>query len=259
MSLSGQLPLLIELARRDLWEKYSGSSLGALWSVIFPLVTVFIYLVVFANIMGARLPGSSNVYSYGIYLLAGIIPWIAFSSVVMRSSTVYLDRKNIISKIHVDLNCFPLYIVISESIIFGITLAIVLVFLFATGYELSPVLLVLPIVFAAQQLLAYALGSILGILVVFLRDLRETVNVVFQLWFWLTPIVYVAEILPEFVKSIEIFNPAFWFVNSYQRILSYGQLPNGLFVALLFCLGIILLALKQCLMRKLERDIRDFI
>ena len=130
MSLSGQLPLLIELARRDLWEKYSGSSLGALWSVIFPLVTVFIYLVVFANIMGARLPGSSNIYSYGVYLIAGIVPWTTFSSVVMRSSTVYLDRKNIISKIHVDLNCFPLYIVISESIIFGITLAIVLVFLF---------------------------------------------------------------------------------------------------------------------------------
>lgn len=259
MSLSGQLPLLIELARRDLWEKYSGSSLGALWSVIFPLVTVFIYLIVFANIMGARLPGSSNIYSYGVYLIAGIVPWTTFSSVVMRSSTVYLDRKNIISKIHVDLNCFPLYIVISESIIFGITLAIVLAFLFATGHVFSPVLFALPVVFAAQQLVAYALGSILGILVVFLRDLRETVNVVFQLWFWLTPIVYVTEILPEFVKGIEAFNPAFWFVNSYQSMFSYGQLPNGLFIALLFSLGIILLVVKQCLMRRLERDIRDFI
>ncbi|WP_342679587.1 ABC transporter permease [Methanofollis sp. UBA420] len=259
MSLSGQLPLLIELARRDLWERYSGSSLGALWSVIFPLVTVFIYLIVFANIMGARLPGSSNAYSYGIYLLAGVIPWTTFSSVVMRSSTVYLDRKNIISKIHVDLNCFPLYIVISESIIFGITLAIILVFLFATGYEFPPVLFALPVVFAAQQFVAYALGSILGILVVFLRDMRETVNVVFQLWFWLTPIVYVTEILPEFVKGIEVFNPAFWFVNSYQSMFSYGQLPNGLFLILLFGLGIVLLAVKQYLMRRLERDIRDFI
>lgn len=259
MSLSGQLPLLIELARRDLWEKYSGSSLGALWSVIFPLVTVFIYLIVFANIMGARLPGSSNIYSYGVYLIAGIVPWTTFSSVVMRSSTVYLDRKNIISKIHVDLNCFPLYIVISESIIFGITLAIILVFLAATGHAFSPVLFALPVVFAAQQLVAYALGSILGILVVFLRDLRETVNVVFQLWFWLTPIVYVTEILPEFVKGIEAFNPAFWFVNSYQSMFSYGELPNGLFIALLFGLGIILLVVKQCLMRRLERDIRDFI
>lgn len=259
MSLSSQLPLLFEFARRDLWEKYSGSSLGAIWSVIFPLVTVFIFLIIFANIMGARLPGSTNVYSYGIYLVAGVIPWTTFSQVVMRSSTVYLDKKQIISKIHVDLNCFPLYIAISESIIFGITFAIVFAFLFFVGYEFSLVLLLLPVIFIAQQLLAYAFGSILGILVIFLRDLRETVSVVFQLWFWLTPIVYVADILPETVGNIMAFNPAFWFVDSYHQIISYGQMPNPLFLGLLFGSGFILLLVKQYMMRRLERDIRDFI
>ncbi len=259
MSLSSQLPLLLEFARRDLWEKYSGSSLGAIWSVIFPLVTVFIFLIIFANIMGVRLPGTTNVYSYGIYLVAGIIPWMTFSSVVMRSSTVYLDKKHIISKIHVDLNSFPLYIAISESMIFGITFGIVFAFFFVIGYEFSMVLLMMPIIFMAQQLLAYALGSILGILVIFLRDLRETVSVVFQLWFWLTPIVYVAEILPTTVERIMVFNPAFWFVDSYHQIISYGQLPDPLFLGLLFGFGFVLLLLKQWMMQRLERDIRDFI
>lgn len=259
MSLTSQLPLLLEFARRDLWEKYSGSSLGAIWSVIFPLVTVFIFLVIFANIMGARLPGSTNVYSYGIYLVAGIVPWTTFSSIVMRSSTVYLDKKHIISKIHVDLNCFPLYIAISESIIFGVTFAIAFAFLFVIGYEFSLVILVLPVIFMAQQLLAYALGSILGILVIFLRDLRETVSVIFQLWFWLTPIVYVADILPDLVGTIMVFNPAFWFIDSYHQIISYGQLPNPVFMTSLFAVGFIFLFVKQYIMKKLERDIRDFI
>jgi lipopolysaccharide transport system permease protein len=259
MSLSNQAPLLWELAKRDLWERYSGSSLGALWSVIYPLVTIIIYLVIFSSIMGAKLPGSSNVYGYGIYLVAGLIPWTAFTCTVSRASTVYLDRRNIISKIPVDLNCFPLYIVISESMIFAITSSIFMVFLIITGYTITPLFLILPVIFCIQQLFAYALGSIFGILVVFIRDLKEAINVMFQFWFWLTPIVYVFDILPDFAKPFETFNPAYWFIGGYQQVLSYQKLPDLSLIALLFVCAVILLFLKITLMRMLERDIRDCI
>lgn len=259
MSLSSQFPLLWELAKRDLWERYSGSSLGALWSVIYPLVTVFIYLVIFASIMGAKLPGSSNVYSYGIYLIAGVIPWTAFVSTVTRSSTVYLDRRNIISKIPVDLNCFPLYIVISESMIFAITFSIFFVFLFVTGYVFTPLILFIPIIFIIQQLFAYAIGSILGILVVFIRDMKEGINVIFQFWFWLTPIVYVSAILPDYVKPFEVVNPAYWFIGGYQQVISYQAMPDVFLLMILGGITLFLMAVKIRLMRMFERDIRDCI
>lgn len=259
MSLSKQLPLLWELAKRDLWERYSGSSLGALWSIIYPLVTVFIYLVIFASIMGAKLPGSSNVYSYGIYLIAGVIPWTTFASTVTRSCTVYLDRRNIISKIPVDLNCFPLYIVISESMIFAITVSIFFVFLFITGYVFTPLILMIPVIFVIQQFFGYALGSILGILVVFIRDLKEAINVIFQFWFWLTPIVYIYDILPDYVKPFEAVNPSYWFIGGYQQIMSYQKMPDMYQLLLLVSITMILMILKVKLMRMLERDIRDCI
>ncbi|MGV8108460.1 ABC transporter permease [Methanospirillum sp.] len=259
MSLKNQFPLLWELSKRDLWERYSGSSLGALWSVIYPLVTVFIYLVIFASIMGAKLPGSSNFYSYGIYLIAGVIPWTAFASTVMRVSTVYLDKKNIISKIPVDLNCFPLYIVMSESMIFAITFTIFFGFLFVTGYSFTPLIMIIPIIFVIQQLFAYALGSILGILVVFVRDLKEAINVIFQFWFWLTPIVYVADILPDYAQPLTGMNPAYWFIGGYQQIMSYQEIPDlGVLMVLLF-VTIVLMLLKIKFMRMMERDIRDCI
>lgn len=257
MSLTNQLPLLWELAKRDLWERYSGSSLGALWSVIYPLVTIFIYLVIFANIMGARLPGSSNVYSYSIYLIAGVVPWTAFASTVMRASTVYLDKRNIISKIPVDLNCFPLYIVMSETMIFAITAAIFVVFLIVTGYEFTPLFLLIPVLFGIQQIFAYALGSIMGIMVLFIRDIKEAVNVFFQFWFWATPIVYVGTILPDFVKPYLILNPAYWFIGGYQQIMSFQTAPSLSHIILLLLLTGVLLFLKIRLMRMVERDIRD--
>jgi lipopolysaccharide transport system permease protein len=257
MSLSNQFPLLWELAKRDLWERYSGSSLGALWSLIYPLVTIFIYLIIFSNIMGARLPGSSNVYSYSIYLIAGVIPWTAFSSTVMRASTVYLDKRNIISKIPVDLNCFPLYIVMSESLIFAITAAIFFLFLVVSGYTFNPLFLLIPVLFGIQQIFAYALGSILGMLVLFLRDIKEAVNVAFQFWFWVTPIVYVQTILPEFAKPYLILNPAYWFIGGYQQIMSFQSPPSLLQTGLLIGLTCLLLFLKIRIMRMVERDIRD--
>ncbi len=259
MSLKKQMPLLWELAKRDLWERYSGSSLGALWSIIYPLVTIFIYLIIFSSIMGARLPGTSNVYSYGIYLIAGVIPWTAFASTVTRESSVYLDKRHIISKIPVDLNCFPLYIVMSETMIFAITFSIFFLFLIVTGYVFSLYVLLIPVIFVLQQLFAYALGSILGMLIVFIRDLKEVVNVVFQFWFWLTPIVYVSDILPDFAQKFEAMNPAFWFIGSYQNILSYQQYPEPVFLVLLGLTTLILMGVKIKLMRMLERDIRDCI
>ena len=259
MSLKKQLPLLWELAKRDLWERYSGSSLGALWSIIYPMVTVFIYLIIFASIMGAKLPGSSNVYSYGIYLIAGVIPWTAFASTVTRASTVFLDKRNIISKIPVDLNCFSLYIVMSESMIFAITFTIFFGFLFVTEYSFTPLIMIIPFIFVIQQLFAYALGSILGILVVFVRDFKEAINVVFQFWFWLTPIVYVAEILPEFAKPFMVINPAYWFIGGYQQILSYQAMPDFGKLAFLLFVTVVLMVCKIKLMRVMERDIRDCI
>jgi len=91
-SLRKDARLTLELAKRDLTERYSGATLGAIWNFIYPLVSIVIYVVIFSSIMGARLPGSSSVYSYSIYLVAGIIPWTAFANTISRMSSVYLDK-----------------------------------------------------------------------------------------------------------------------------------------------------------------------
>ena len=259
MSFTNQFPLLWELSKRDLWERYSGSSLGALWSIIYPIVTVFIYLIIFTNIMGARLPGSSNVYSYGIYLVAGVIPWTAFANTVIRTCTIFLDKRNIISKIPVDLNFFPIYIVISESVIFFITFSIFFIFLLLTSYVFTPLLLMIPVIFVLQQFFGYALGAILAILVVFIRDIKEVINVIFQFWFWLTPLVYSIDILPDFVKPLETINPAYWFIGGYQQILNYQKMPDLYPLMFLVLLTLFLMVLKIKLMQLFERDIRDCI
>jgi lipopolysaccharide transport system permease protein len=251
--------LVIELAKRDFIERYSGSALGFVWSFIYPLINILIFMIIFGSLMGARLPGMTSVWGYGTYLIAGLVPWTAFTNTVTRSSTVFLDKKNIISKIHVDLPTLPLFIVLSETITFCVTFAIFLLILFSTGFVFTPLLLLIPVIYLIQQVFAYALGFFLAMMVVFLRDLKEVVTIFFQIWFWFTPIVYVWEILPGYAQSILIWNPMNAVISGYHDIFVLQKMPSFIYLSLIITVSIILIVLDYFFFRKLEKDIRDFI
>jgi lipopolysaccharide transport system permease protein len=216
-------------------------------------------MIIFGNLMGARLPGTSSVWGYGIYLIAGLVPWTAFANTVTRSSTVFLDKKNIITKIHIDLPRLPLFIVFSETITFIVTLVIFLCILLITGFTFSPYLLLIPVVYFIQQLFAYSLGFFLAMIVVFLRDLKEVVIISFQIWFWFTPIVYVFDILPPLAQQILFWNPALAFISAYHDIFIVEKMPSFVYLTLVLIMSLFLLVLDYMIFKKLEKDIRDFI
>ena len=253
------LSLLIELTKRDFTERYSGSVLGVFWAFIWPLVNIIVYTVIFSQVMGARLQGSSSTYSYGIYLVAGILPWTAFVNTVSRSATIFVDKKAIISKIRVSLPSLPLYIVMSESITFLITLFIYIVFLVLTGTPLRKTIILLPAIYLVQQIFAFSLGFLISIFHVFIRDLKEITGIVLQIWFWFTPIVYVYDILPAVAKKLVHMNPAFLFIKSYQDIFVLNQVPDSVNLLKLSVIAHLLLLAGYVIFKKLERDIRDFL
>ena len=251
--------LIIELAKRDFTERYSGSALGFTWSFIYPLINILIYMIIFGSLMGARLPGTSSIWGYGVYLIAGLVPWMAFANTVTRSSTVFLDKKNIIAKIHVDLPTLPLFIVLSETITFVVTLAIFLVILIITGFSLSLYLVLIPLIYLIQQVFAYALGFFLAMFVVFLRDLKEVVVIGFQIWFWFTPIVYVFSILPPLAQQVLIWNPMLPVISAYHDIFVFQRMPSFFYLSIVLIASLGLIVADYIIFKKLEKDIRDFI
>jgi lipopolysaccharide transport system permease protein len=251
--------ILIELTKRDFTERYSGSILGMLWTFIWPLVTMLVYFLVFSKIMGAKLPGRTYVHGYGVYLIAGLAPWTTFASTITRISSLFVDKKHLITKINISLPTFPIYIVISETITFIITIFIYFIFLVFLDVGFHKTLLFLPFVFVSQQIFAYALGFFIATLQVFIRDLREVVGIVLFVWFWLNPIVYVFDILPEYVKSYIVYNPAFWFISAYQNIFVFHKPPNFHYLILLTILGHTILIIGYLMFKQLEKDLRDFI
>ncbi len=255
-----RLPLLLDFTRQDFVDRYSGSALGALWAFIHPLVMIFIFTVIFAKVMGARLPGVQSEYSYPVYLVSGLLPWIAFSTTITRCSTVFLDKRHIIGKIHLRLGYLPLYIVLSETITFSIAFLLFLGFLLVVGQWPGGLVLLVAVIFVLQQIFAFGLGLLFAVLNVFLRDIKELVGVVLTFWFWLTPIVWVPEIAPQLVQDLQDWlNPAYLFVDSYRDLFVRHQLPDGYAMMRLALIAHVALLLAWLVLKWLEKDVRDFL
>lgn len=251
--------LLIELSKRDFLEKYVGSALGIWWAFIWPAVNIFIYTVIFSKVMSAKIPGIPSSYSYGLYLTAGILPWMLILNIISRSSGVFLEKKHIITKVPIQLPILPLAIVLSESFVFFIGFFIFLVVLLILGIVPSKEIFLIPITFMFLVVFSYGLGLFLATLNVFLRDIQQFVGIILQIWFWFTPIVYVKDILPEVIKNLLIFNPAYVFISVFQNVFVVKQPVNISLLFIYFFISTTLLIFSYVFYKKLSKEIRDFL
>ncbi len=228
--------------QREFQTRYRNSLLGAVWTILNPLSMIIVYTVIFSQLMKARLPGVDNNLAYGIYLCAGILAWGFFAEVIGRSQSVFLEHANLIKKLSFPRICLPLIVVLNASVNFAIIFALFLGFLVVTqNFPGWSVLAVIPLLLI-QVAFAIGLGIILGVLNVFFRDVGQLVGIVLQFWFWLTPIVYPASILPEGIRPLIEANPMAALIAAYQGIFVYGQWPSWMslwpitLLAVIFCL-----------------------
>ena len=212
--------------QREFQIKYRNSLLGAAWNIINPLAMIVVYTVIFAQVMRAKLPGVDSTFAYSIYLCAGVLTWGLFGEMVGRSQTMFLDNANLLKKISFPHITLPIIVVASAGLNFSIVFGLFLAFLVVSGnFPGWLVLAVLPVL-ALQMAFAMGLGMVLGVLNVFFRDVGQFFGIFLQFWFWLTPIVYPASILPETIKPFLVINPMASIMTAYQGILVNHQWPQ---------------------------------
>jgi len=204
--------LIWNFIKRDISSKYVGSFLGLYWSVINPIITLIVYVVVFGVFLKVRLPGSTSIWDFALYFAAGFLPWLAFQDSVIRSSRSIIDNKNYIKKVPFPSEIFPIYTTFSEFVNLFIGLAIYLCLL--------PLAIVLQLIFTLS--LAFFLSS--G--AVYFRDIPTMLGPLFMIWFWATPIAYTVNMIPENFQWIVKLNPAYYMLEIYRDVLFYGKLPE---------------------------------
>jgi len=231
--------------RRDISSKYVGSLLGLYWSVINPIITLVIYIIVFGVFLNVRLPGSTSIWDFALYFASGFLPWLAFQDSVMRASRSIIDNKNYIKKVPFPSEIFPVYITLSEFVNLFIGLGIyIILFLILKGMP-TIYILILPVAIILQLVFTLSLGFFLSSGAVYFRDIPTMLGPLFMVWFWATPIAYTVNLIPENFQWIVKLNPAYYMIEIYRDALFYGKLPeiNILVPFLIFSIVLFMLSI----------------
>lgn len=243
--------------RRELQSRYRNSLLGAFWLVLPPLAQIVVYTLIFSQIMQARVPGVESSFGYSIYLCAGILTWGLFADIVGRSMNVFIENSNLLKKLSFPRICLPFIVIVSAGVNFLIIFGLFTAFLILAGAFPGWIYLAVVPLLVVQILFSVGVGVTLGVLNVFFRDVGQFFGVVLQFWFWLTPIVYPASILPERLQALMAFNPMAVLIDGYQRVLVNGHSPQWSQVGIVAILSLALCALALRLFRTRSGEMVD--
>ena len=185
MNLWSRRELLLGLISSDIRIKYKNSTLGLFWSMLSPAFTLGVYFLVFSIFLKNGYP------NFVIYLFSGLVVWNLFQNSINTATGVIVDRAALVKKVSFPREILALSNVGAAVVYFVVQLCVLIVFVAAVGHAPAwKFLLILPVSFLSLYLFTAALAIVMSAVNVYLRDMKHLMEVVLQLWFWLTPIVY---------------------------------------------------------------------
>ena len=220
---ASKLFLLKEMVARDVRARYAGSGLGVLWAFAMPILRMLLYTGVFGLVL--RVPVDRVYATFPEFLMAGLLPWMAISEGISRSSSCLIDNAPMVKKTVFPLEMLVLSVVLAAMVNEVIALAVYGVYVALLGH-LSPAWLWLVVpALVLQGLLTFGLGCIAATLTVFLRDTAHAIGIALTVAFYATPIVYPASLVPARFRPWIEANPVSALVDLYRRAFTLHALP----------------------------------
>ena len=223
--------LVRNLVVRDLKVRYKSSVLGIAWSWLRPLMMMIVYTVFFTLVF------QQDIHNYPVFLLCGTLPWGFFTDSVMQATGSIVGNAHLIKKVYFPREVLPISIVLSSLVNFLIALPVFFMLVLVFRATLNWCVFLLPIVILIQVAFTLGLAFLLATVNVFYRDTQHILGVIIQAWFFLTPVFYPIDTVPQETHILGItlnaqlwlrrLNPMASIVASYRDLLYRGT-PTGL-------------------------------
>ena len=243
------------LTSRELRSRYVGSIGGVAWNVLQPLVLIAVFTILFSALLKVAPFAGQN--GYLVYLVAALLPWNAFQEAVQRSSNIFLEHSSLVQKLP-----FPLESLVAQTITvstLNLLISLLLLFLFlpVLGVNYSVSLLFLPLAVLLQLLLTIGISLAVAALTPFWRDVPPFTGLALFIGFWLTPIVYTPQLLPDSISRWLRLNPLYHLIGLYRACWTGSGFPTAVELAGAAGTGLVFMAIGWLIFARFHREIPE--
>lgn len=246
------------LAVRSFQNRFIGASAGAVWTVVNPLATVLVYWLVFS--LGFKAQGPNGI-PFAIYFMTAFLPWSFVTEALSTSVGAVVANRHLVKKMVFPTEILPMVEILASTFAHLILLGFTIVLLFVHGVVPGWWSLQIVYAYVCAVVLVLGLGWLFAAVNVFHRDVSQSLATILNFWFWLTPIVWSMDMLPERWRPLLNFNPAFHVVESYRAALLYNR-PVWVDMNQLLAFWVLALGLAYCgayVFRRLKPEFADML
>ena len=219
--------LMKQLIIRDFKVKYKRSVLGVLWSILYPVLMMFVMALVFSKMFKFQMDG----VNYLVYLMTGLVMFNYFSEASNTAMQSVVVNFRLINKVYIPKYIFPISKCLFVGINFLLTLIPLLCIILITGEGPTKCViniwyLLLPYIFICMLIFTMGMGLLLSCISVFLRDMFYIYGIVLTMWNYLTPVFYDIAIIPENYSKYFKYNPLYMFIDGAREIILFQRAPK---------------------------------
>ena len=238
--------LIRNLTVADLKNRYQNTSLGFFWSLLSPFLLAGVLYFVFRHLFGQE-------EYFAINLLVGIMAWRFFAIGTSSSLGAIVAKPNLVTKVYIPRQILVLSNVLANLISSLLEFAVLLPIIFILLGHLPATVLLFPFIHLVYFWFIFGAGLLLSSLYVYFRDLNQIWEVLTNVLFFCSPIVYPLVIVPAYLMPHYLFNPITQFIEIYRDLMIAGTLPSLYNIASVIAAGIVLYFAGSFVFNKLQR------
>lgn len=208
--------IIFSLSRNEVRQRYMGTAAGTIWAVLQPLSIIAVFWFVFS--VGFKAVGPNNM-PFLAYFLPAFIAWMYFSEVVNNSPQMIISKGYLVKKTVFPSEILPIISLISLFWVHLIIVGISFLAILSQGYAFTWKVLLLPLPVGLLLVMTLGLGWLISSINVFYRDAGQIVQMLTNIWFWMTPIVWAIDIVPLSYRFLFDLNPFYLIVEGYRFVL----------------------------------------
>jgi len=225
--LSRHRDLTWEMTKREITDRYAGQVLGVLWAVGHPLFLMATYTFVFAYVLKLKLGGTVAMpLDYTVYLLSGLIPWMAFQEAMAKSSTVIVANANLVKQVVFPVEVLPIKGILAAMVTQGIASLLLLIYTLVSSGSLPWTWSLVPFLWLSQFLAMLGVCYMLSSAGAYFRDIKDFVQVFCTMGAYVLPAFYLPEWVPELVRPLLWLNPFSHMAWCYQDACYFGRIDH---------------------------------